>query len=304
MAPDDVFLVASVTKPVTALASMQLVESGLLSLGEPVCEWIPELSGAGKERIQLLHLLTHTSGLPDMLPENVSLRQRHAPLADFVSGTCRCGMLFAPGQRVNYQSMGTLLVGELVERVTGRPLRDLFGEHICRPLGMDSTSLGIRPDLEERSAEVCLPAEQEGTNWHWNSDYWRGLGAPWGGLFSTVDDLLRLLVTFLKDGRWTASASLLGAPTARAMVADQTASLPSLPESDRRTRRWGLGWRLGDWGELASPRAFSHAGATGTLVGADPDTGLACAIFTTRPDAPLHRVATAVQSAVIDVRTG
>jgi CubicO group peptidase (beta-lactamase class C family) len=164
---------------------------------------------------------------------------------------------------------------------------------------MASTSLGIRDDLEERSADVCLPAEQEGTNWHWNTDYWRRLGAPWGGMFASVDDLLRLLGAFLHAGVM-GDGRILSVSAARAMVDDQTAAMADLSEADRRCRRWGLGWRLGAWGELGSRRSFSHGGATGTLVGADPATGLSCAIFTTRPGAPLSRVVNAVQGSLID----
>jgi len=302
--PDSVFLVASVTKPVTAIAVMHLVERGLLSLGDPVQRHIPEFcglapnSGIDRENIRVEHLLTHTSGLPDMLPANEALRARHAPLADFVSEVCRCELLFRAGSRVSYQSMGTLLAAELVERLTVRPLRELMAAEIFAPLAMQSTSLGIRDDLTAAAVDVVLPDTQVGTDYHWNTGYWQRLGAPWGGMFATVDDLVRLLVATLCGGGLD-GARVLGALTNHAMIQDRTATMRGLAAEDRH-QRWGLGWRLGAWGDLASPDSFSHGGATGTLVGADPQSGLACAIFTTRPGAPLHRVATAVQSAVID----
>lgn len=299
MVPGRVFLVASVTKPVTALAVMQLVESGQLSLADPVQRHIPEFAGPGKERVRVEHLLTHTSGLPDMLPVNEALRARHAPLKDFVRDVCRCDLLFAAGSRVRYQSMGTLLAGELVERLSGQPLRQVMANQVFGPLHMDSTSLGIRDDLAARATDVVLSDEQVDTDYHWNTDYWKNLGAPWGGMFSTVDDLTRLLSATL-DGGALQDKGVLGTGTNRAMISDRTALMSGLCDEDRRRHRWGLGWRLGAWGELASKRSFSHGGATGTLVGADPETGLTCAVFTTQPGAPLHRVATAVQAAVID----
>ena len=302
MAHDSLFLVASVTKPVTAIAVLQLVERGLLSLADPVHAHIPEFTGViqglDRDRIRVEHLLTHTSGLPDMLPQNEALRARHAPLADFVKDVCRCELLFAAGTQVSYQSMGTLLAGEIVERITGQPLRQVMADHIFAPLAMASTSLGIRADLASRAADVVLPQEQIGTDYHWNTSYWQCLGAPWGGMFSTVDDLTRLLWAtlsggVLQDGR------VLGTLTNRVMISDRTTRMSGLA-SEHRPQCWGLGWRLGAWGDLASAESFSHGGATGTLVGADPESGLACAIFTTRPGAPLHRVATAVQAAVIN----
>ena len=297
-AADTVFLVASVTKPVTALAALLLVEEGRLSLTDRVCDVIPEFGGAARDSVRLIHLLTHTSGLPDMLPENEELRAGHADFATFVHHICQCGLLFPPGTEVRYQSMGTALVGEMVQRVTGQSLAEFMAARIFAPLGMSSTSLGLDPSLADRLADAVVPAFQEGTDWHWNSPYWRSFGAPWGGMYSTVGDLARLLQCLLDGGDGDGDERLLGGSAAATMVADQTARLGGLPPQPAGGR-WGLGWRLGSWGDLASTRSFSHGGATGTLVGADPATGLVCALFTTQPGAPLHRAVTAVQAAVI-----
>lgn len=295
--PDGVFLVASVTKPVTAMAALLLVERGELSLGDRVCDIVPEFTGQGKGDVRLVHLLTHTSGLPDMLPNNAELRQRHAPLAEFVNHICQVDLLFEPGTQVRYQSMGTAMVGEIVQRLAGGELRDFLRAEIFTPLGMTSTSLGLSDELRTRLADVVLPDEQRLTDWHWNSEYWRGFGAPWGGMFSTVTDLVTLLQMLLRDGLG-GTRRILGPAAARAMLTDQTSLMPDLPARARPGHRWGLGWRLGAWGDLGSPRTFSHGGATGTLVGADPDTGLACAVFTTQPGAGLHRIVSTVQASL------
>lgn len=267
MPADAVFLVASVTKPLTALAAMLLVERGLICLDDPVESVIPEFRGGGRHEVTLRHLLTHTSGLPDMLPENVDLRRQHAPLSAFVEGACRCALLFRPGTRISYQSMGIAVLGEIVERITAMPLRDFLGREVFAPLGMRSTSLGLAPPLADRVALVDLPAEQEGTDWHWNTPYWQQLGVPWGGMYSTVGDLVILLQAFL-DGGCRGGRQVFGRQTALAMVSDQTSSLPHLEEQSRRSGAWGFGWRIG-WCDLSSAQSFSHGGATGTLVGAD-----------------------------------
>jgi CubicO group peptidase (beta-lactamase class C family) len=300
MPPEAVFLVASVTKPVTATALMLLVERGQVALRDLVCELVPEFTGDGREQIRVLHLLTHTSGLPDMLPDNTELRQRHAPLSEFITRICRVPLLFAPGTRISYQSMGTAMVGEIVERISGMPLREFCAKEIFAPLGMEGTSLGIRDDLLPELAPVCLPAEQHGTDWHWNTPYWRQLGVPWGGMFARARDLVVFLQTFLNGGAYD-GRRLMGCNTAAAMIRDQTQYLPLLERADGIRDRWGLGWKLSDWvSELSRPGAFGHSGATGTLVGADPATGLAWVIFTTQPGAPLHYVANALNAAVID----
>src|SRR5262249_4641096 len=84
--PETVYILASITKPVTVTALMLLVERGKVSLTDPVQKYLPEFKGPDREKVRVQDLLTHTSGLPDMLPENVKLREAHAPLAEFVKG--------------------------------------------------------------------------------------------------------------------------------------------------------------------------------------------------------------------------
>ena len=115
---DSIFLVASISKPVTAMAVMRLVDQKRISLDDPAQKYLPEFTGEGRERITVRNLLSHTSGLPDMLPNNIELRKAHAPLKSFVSGALRTPLLFPPGSRVSYQSMGILLASEIVERVS------------------------------------------------------------------------------------------------------------------------------------------------------------------------------------------
>src|SRR5262245_9490452 len=84
---DAMFYMASVTKPVICTAAMLLVERGQLNLSDPVQRYIPEFAGRGKEAAQVLHLFTHTSGLPDELPNNTELRSQLAPLSRFIEGS-------------------------------------------------------------------------------------------------------------------------------------------------------------------------------------------------------------------------
>ena len=78
---DSIFLLASITKPVTACALMLLVDRGLVSLEDPVSRYLPEFRNGQRDHVSVRHLLSHTSGLPDMLPENMALRRVHAPLS-------------------------------------------------------------------------------------------------------------------------------------------------------------------------------------------------------------------------------
>ena len=116
---DSVFLLASITKPVTACALMILVDRGLISLDDPAVDYLPEYVGGDRSKVLVRHLLSHISGMPDMLPENVSLRRAHQPVGEFVKGALQTPLLYEPATNFRYQSKGILLAAEIVERVSG-----------------------------------------------------------------------------------------------------------------------------------------------------------------------------------------
>jgi beta-lactamase class C len=265
--PNAVFLLASITKPMTATAVMILSDRGKLSLNDPAQKFIPEFRGEGRERVTIRHLVTHTSGLPDMLADNEELRKRHAPLKDFVAGTCRTPLLFTPGTKVSYQSMGILLAAEIVERISKRPLRDFLRDEIFLPLGMKDTSLG----LGTRKLADTMPSDVEGkSDWDWNSPYWRNLGVPWGGAFATAADVERFLRYFTKP-----QPPILKKSTAAAMITNQNQGL---------NQAYGIGWRLGsNFAKGASERTFGHGGSTGTFTWLDPERDLSFVLLTTKP---------------------
>ena len=300
--PDSIYLLASITKPVTGCALMMLVERGSVALNDPVAKYLPEFRGGEKDKVVVRELLTHTSGLPDMLPENTDLRRAHAPLSAFVEGTYKTPLLYSPGTSFRYQSMGTLLAATIVEKVTGTPLRDFLKREIFGPLGMQNSGLGlgnlrIADTVQAWVSPQANPADTE--RFGPNSRYWRDMGHPWGGMHSTVTDIARLLTTVLNGGTWDGK-QLFSAATVRAMISDQ---------NERIGAPWGLGWALGRsqvwnfFGDLVSARAFGHAGATGTVAWADPESGVVCVILTDRlvhDGSLLRRVSNAIAAAVRD----
>lgn len=287
---DTIFLVASITKPVVTTAVMLLVERGLLSLDDLVHQLIPEFNNNGKEDVQVYHLMTHTSGLPDMLPENTQLRQEHAPLAEFVKRICQLPLDFTPGTQIQYQSCGIALLGEIIERLTGNSLPHFLHGEIFQPLQMHRTSLGLGPLPVDQIAYIDVGVEMENESWNWNSDYWRNFAAPWGGMFSTVKDLSRFGQMFLQQGKLGQQQCLLSPATVEAMTADHTAYLPQIPANQKVKSAWGLGWRIHTpfnmlFGSLPSAGTFGHYGATGTVTWIDLQRRVVCVILTSQPKA-------------------
>jgi CubicO group peptidase (beta-lactamase class C family) len=303
--PETVYILASITKPVTVTALMLLVQRGQVSLTDPVQKYLPEFQGPNREKVTVRDLLSHTSGLPDMLPENLPLRQANAPLAEFVERAMTTPLLFEPRTSFSYSSTGTLLAATIVERVTEMPLARFLRRELFGPLKMKDSSLGLgdRPVSETaRVQEGPLSRSDESLERYGaNSRYLRTLGHPWGGMHSTVDDLGIFLQMFLNEGVY-GGTRILSRAAVEAMVTDQ---------NERAGHAWGLGWGLrasSEWnafGDLSSPRTFGHSGASGTVAWADPQREVLCVILTTRPwrqdnGSLLRRIANVVQSSIDD----
>jgi CubicO group peptidase (beta-lactamase class C family) len=268
--PDLPFLIASPTKPMTAMAVLWLRDRRELALTDPVTKFLPDFRGGERGAVTIHHLLTHTSGLPDMLPENTELRRQHAPLSEFVARTCRTPLLFQPGGKVSYQSMGILLAAAIVEKVSGEPMPGFMARTIFSPLGMGQTSLGLGGRRLEETAQCQVP-EAERSDWDWNSPYWRNLASPWGGAHATARDLGTFLEAFVST-----TGKALSKTSADEMRAIQTGTLrPS----------FGLGWQRqpGAFGSTCSADTFGHSGSTGTSIWHDPATATTCVVLTTRP---------------------
>jgi beta-lactamase class C len=219
-----------------------------------------------------------------------------------------------PGILLAAEAVGRALTSTLgvrVDRPAVRRYHQFVHEEILAPLGMASSSLTPPEEWSDRIA-VVERTGQEGQNWELgNSAYFRSLGIPWGGLYSRPRDLIRFVDLFLpnaggrtrpglRTGDKESSVALLSPATARAMTAvqfappDAAASIaPDLRDIAVREHPlaavpWGIGWEVKGGkrphlsGELTSDATYSHLGATGTMVWADPQTDVACVLLTNR----------------------
>lgn len=277
--PAAAFLLGSISKPIAMTALMTLYDKGKFGLDDLARTYIPEFQGEARARVTMRHLLTHTSGLPDQLPQNAELRSKHATLAEFVDGAIRVPLHFEPGTRYEYSSMAILLAAEIAQRLSGVEIKSFVDQSVLQPLGMQHSALGVgqlQPD-QMMQCQVEFGAVESGggsadsKNWDWNSSFWRQLGAPWGGLQASASDVGKFLQEFLHP-----TGKLFKPEVARLMIRNHN---PAGMESR------GLGFDVGM--ESACPgcaiSTFGHTGSTGTIAWADPTRDLICVVLTTLP---------------------
>ncbi len=253
---DTIFDLASVTKAVaTATAVAMLVDEGRVDLDRPVAAYVPEFAADGKSEVTVRQLLTHTGGLP---PAN--------PLSDFEDGAQ--GALerilavrpAGPAGRYQYSDLGFIVLGALVERVSGQTLDAFARTRIFEPLGMRESAFRPGAELRPRIAPTERSERRDPELIHGevhDPRAWR-LGGVAGnaGLFSTADDLARFARAMLAGG------ALDGAR----IVREETLRAFTAPERAGRTVR-ALGWNAERGG------AYGHGGFTGTALWIDPQAG-------------------------------
>ena len=288
------YLVASITKPIVAMAALKLAAAGEFSLSERIGRFLPTFVRAAYRRITVRHLLTHTSGFPDMLPENTLLRAKNASLNEFVEKASAVDLEFATATDCRYSSVGFLLLGAIIEKTTSVKLPQFLTTEFFQPLRMSETWLGLpdheADDLMPTVLPSLLPAWQpDADEWGWNSRYWRTLGAPWGGLISTAADLGRYATMMLTDGANEAGRQVLPAAVVRAAMSDQLYQLAAESGFHGSQRSWGFGWRRqwaahpASFGDFVSDETVGHWGATGTMMCIDPESRRFTVVLTTTP---------------------
>ena len=286
-----VFDLASLTKPVaTATTIMALVQEGKISVDDPVAKYLPEFAQNGKAEITIAQLLTHTSGL---IPDNA--------LSDYKDGPEKAWERIMalsptdePGTKFKYSDVNYLVLGKLVEKISGMPLNEYAKKKIFEPLGMDETGFLPREDLKKRAA----PTEKRDGEWlkgevHDPRSALLGGVAGHAGLFSTATDLSKYARGILyrtkgfrfpakghhvelswEDGAWRSLWEVAYYPldmqTAKLMIAPR-----EVPGDNKRTFGWdSLSGFSSNRGKNFSDRAFGHGGFTGTSMWIDPELDL------------------------------
>ena len=299
---ETLWLLASITKPVAAAGIMLLVERGLLSLTEPVARLLPGFGVNGKEGITVRHLLTHTSGIDERITDEPP--PTDTPTEEMRARLYAVGVTWPPGSRTGYNNLGFSLLADIIAAATGVSHTAFFQREIFAPLGMTGTSLGVAPDrlgdrlslvddVDAGADRLPHPPRQPGRRSRLDA-------ARRGGLRPT-------LPRRRPDGRAPPAGPADDpghAAGPRRRVGGEADGDGWVPAAGR-----GLAWRLnqrppsGQFCDLASPAAYGHGGATGTLLVVDPTYELVFAFMANRwgwAGQERRRLLNAVYAAVAD----
>jgi CubicO group peptidase (beta-lactamase class C family) len=278
MTTDTVFDLASLTKVVaTAPSIMLLVQKGLLKLDEPVSKYLPTFGQSGKKKVTVRQLLVHYSGLPADLRQT---RRRRITSKNALSRIYQTRLVAPPGQRFIYSDLGFVVLGKIVEKLTGQSLSRFAKEQIFSPLAMTSTSFLPRPDVIHNIAPTERLKEGGMLRGHVHDPLASKLGGVAGdaGLFSAAKDLAKFCQMLLQRG--SLNGVTVFQPDSVVLMTS-----PQSPEGKADIR--GFGWDIQSSyssvkGSFFSPTSFGHTGYTGTSLWIDPETQTFLIILTNR----------------------
>lgn len=272
------FRVGSLTKQFTAAAILLLQERGALSVRDPVCRYLPRCPG-GWEAVTLHHLLSHTSGLPDVSHlEKMELPLNAERAVAYLSGR---PLRFAPGARFSYGGSNYVLLGYVVEKASGRPYEAFLREHLLGPAGMHDTGYDDgRPAAGQRAAGYSARGETLVSAAHVE------MSVPFaaGGLYSTAEDL----------HRW---ARALGA---RRVLGERSLAAMFTPGAGGYGYGWYVNTHLGR-------RFVSHGGWINGFAAAIarlPDEGVTAVVLSNNDGVPVNAMARDLSALALGARAG
>ena len=282
MPKDSLFWIASMTKPITAVAFMMLVDEGKVSLDTPVKTYIPQMDNLWvidsetngtrvlkrqSRPITMRHLLSHTSGLPFLTPMLIA-DLASQPLDQQVLSFTMNPLEFQPGEGYRYSNEGIDTAGRVIEIVSGMPYETFLQKRIFDPLGMSDTTFFPTRQQVKRLAKTYRADKETGglkeDKLPFIQPPFDGPGRypePGGGLFSTGDDLARFCQMLLNDGVYKENR----------LLSETAFTELTRVQTGQPQHKYGLGFAVDQHGQ----GAFGHGGAAGTNMTIFPRRGLA-----------------------------
>lgn len=271
MQPDTVMRIASVTKLFTVVAIFKLVEDGFIRPDEQMSKYIPQMDKEPFKNIRIAEVLSHSSGLTfgnDEETNPYAYIDKCKKGEDWIEAGLKAGVTCKPGEQWIYSTFGYLLLGALIQKVTGINAEDYITANIIKPLGMKDTS--FEPGIEmakrhliqfEEHDKIISDAINGIPNSERNNSIWSEVPGTGGGLHSTAMDLSRFARMLCNDGR-LGNTRVLGKMAIEKM---RTRYLFNVPDycwgSNNKDRLYGMGpdLRRGD-AIITSSEFFFHEG--------------------------------------------
>lgn len=290
--PDTVQFIASITKLSCAVSIFKLAEDGKIRLDQTVGEFIDEFKSPPFDKINIAHLLTHTSG---MVPDNGCFENKYfrSPWYyienmkgdNWIEAALSAGMRKQPGEEWAYCSFGYIILGEIISRVSGVFAHDYIVDNIIKPCEMDDTGFDIsverakrfiiRNERIEKAVDSIIAGRKE------DKGIWAKIPSTGGGLHSTALDLCKFGTMLLHNGIYNGNR-VLGRKTVEKMTAFYT-------QNEVRDYCWNAGGVFRQYGlgpdmrhnlaSFYSKGTFFHEGAGGCCLTIDPFEKLAAAWF-------------------------
>lgn len=302
---DSLFRIASMTKPITAIGIMILVDEGKLSIDDPVEKHLPEFRGQmlierGKDTMTLKKpsrlitvrdLLTHTSGMPGGPPPGLAelYRKRDRTLAEAVLAYSQRPLEFEPGTRWMYSNTGIDTLGRIIEVLSAMPYEGFLKQRVFDPLGMKDTTFYPSTEQMQRAA-ITYEKKEDKLSAVATSIIGPPKNAkfpiPAGGLYSTASDLANLYQMMLRRGT-AGGTRILSEKSVELMTQTHTADLKT---GFTNGMSFGLGWGVvrspSGVTEMLSPGTYGHGGAFGTQAWIDPHKDLFVVLLIQRVGLP------------------
>ncbi len=276
MTVDTVFDLASLTKPMaTATSLMTLIERGKVRLADPVAKHWPEFAANGKAAVTVEQCLLHTTGLT----ADNSIKDYDNGRADAMKNIAALKLEIPPGTRFKYSDVGFIVLGEIIERVTGMPLDEYAAKTVFQPLKMTDTTFKPGDELKKRVAPTGLRDKKTILgDVHDPRSFAMGGVAGHAGLFGSADDLVRYSRMLLHGGEMD-GVRILSPLTVKLFTEGRP-----VPPTGERSPGWDVDTGFSaQRGELFPPGdGFGHTGFTGTSLWIDPPSETAIIILSNR----------------------
>jgi CubicO group peptidase (beta-lactamase class C family) len=326
---DSIFRIYSMTKPLTSITLMQLVEEGRLQVSDPVEKYLPEIGQMkvgtevvveGKPMLRLSDperpmtvqdLLRHTSGLTygnrgvSLVHQaylDAKIGDRTATVEEMVHRLSKLPLLFTPGARWEY-SVAVDVQGRLIEVLTGKKFSQALSERVLQPLGMVDTGFQLAGDKVLRAAQPGQKPNGPPMTPRFEVDDGAKYESGGGGLLSTTEDYLRFTSALANNGVFQ-DKRIIGRKTLEFMTADHVGNRPGRPDGFG----FGLGFevhtRLGESALEGSVGEYGWSGAAGTTFWVDPKEQLVAIYMVQASEGDTrflrNQFRTMVQAAIID----